>query len=64
MLIWYLIACACLVLAGIGWALCAHAGDLDDAEGRGDEHPDDPAYCPPCGGPCFDEGAEDDRRLP
>ncbi len=52
-----------LVMAVIGWALPARGGQLDDAEGRGDE---EPSWCPMCGGPCYDDAAgySDEWRLP
>lgn len=66
MIWWILGAVAALVLATIGWALCAAGGQQDDAQGRGDREPDEPQHCSLCGGPCFNDpaGDVDEWRLP
>lgn len=65
-----LFATAAGALAGLRHARetsrCIHdvrlADDCPDCPG----HSDDPAFCPPCGGPCMDDpaGFADDWRLP
>lgn len=67
--LWIVLAALAVVFVAVVLALFVHAREIDRCtHGVLFDRPcaqcDEAAYCPPCGGPCFDEGHEDERRLP